>query len=354
MIDFADEQYLPIITSNNDLKSIRSYKESNKTTKVSETMSEQANQARLDFIPIHNIKPSEVALRAVDRDSEKYLQLVESIRQQGVLTAITVNDLGEGIFGLVDGLHRFSAAKDAGLKTIPAQIREMTEAKIMEAQIIANLHKVDTKPMEYTRQLMRLCSANPMLTSRELAEKLGVTQSWLAQRLTLVDLSEPIQDLVNENKITLVNAYALAKLPQEEQAEYVDRAQTDPPTAFVPVVSARVKEIKDAARQGREAAPATFQPTARLQTLANVRAEAENAAAAGPVLASLNASSAIDGWKAALQWVLNMDPASVQLQQQTWEKRKKQREEEKEKAKKDREARKQKLAAEEAARIENL
>lgn len=317
-------------------------------------MSTESDVVRVENLPVHMIKPSEFALRAVDRSSEAYLALVDSIRQNGILNAILVTDSGEGVYGLVDGLHRLTAAKDAGKNTIPAVIKNMADAALMEAQIITNLHKVETKPMDYTKQLYRLLSADPMLTRAGLAAKLNCPVSWLDARLSLSNLTPDIQDLVNDGRISLANGYALAKLPQDEQGDYVDRAVSDPPTMFVPLVSARQKQIKDAARQGREAAPASFEAVARVQSRATLLTERESFKAGPTVLKEVGANSAQEGWQAAIQWSLSLDPSSVKDQAQRYEDRKKAREDAREKAKAEREARKIQEAAEAAARIENL
>lgn len=309
---------------------------------------------RVEIVPVHTIKPSEFALRSVDKNSEAYLELVDSIRSRGVLNPILVTDAGEGVFGLIDGLHRLSAAKDAGRQTIPVLVKSMAESQMMEAQIITNLHKVDTKPMEYTKQLFRLLSADPMLTKSELAEKLSVNVKWLDDRLSLSNLVPEIQELVNEGRIGLANAYALAKLPGEEQPDYVDRAMTEPPTQFVPLVSARQKQIKDAARQGKEASPAEFTAIPRLQSRATVEAELKGFKVGPKVLEKSGANTAQEGFQAALQWVLNLDADSVAAQRQRWEDRKKQREEARAKAKEDRERRKLEDAAKAQADIAKL
>jgi len=314
----------------------------------------QVKQDRVEFIGVHNIKPSEIALRPVDKSSAEYLELVSSIRNNGVLNPILVTDLGEGVFGLVDGLHRFTAAKDAGLRTIPALIKSIEDSQLMEAQIITNLHKVETKPMEYTKQLFRLLSAQPLLTMADLADKLSVGTAWLSTRLSLINLKPEIQELVNEDKIGLANAYSLAKLPLEEQADYVDRAQTDPPTMFTPQVASRLKQIKDAAKQGKEASPATFEPIARIQARNVLQSELENPTAVKDVLASVNATTLEAAWVAALKWVLSLDPGSIEEQRKRWEDRKRQREEAAAAAKKERQARREKEAAEKAADISQL
>lgn len=97
----------------------------------------------LKLIPLRQIRENPVALRAVNRTSDGYVELVDSIKRNGVYNGILVRevkdpDSGEVLYGLIDGLHRFSAAQDAGLTEIPAQVRSMADAEVLEAQVIAN------------------------------------------------------------------------------------------------------------------------------------------------------------------------------------------------------------------------
>jgi len=254
------------------------------------------------------IRESEVALRAVNRQSEKYLQLVESIRKVGVLNSITVRQDTDGThFVLVDGLQRLTASRDAGLEEVPANLMDGTpdEMAVLQAQIIANIHKIETRPVEYSQQLRRILSGNPLMTLRELASMVAQSESWVNQRLGLLKLDEKIGELVDAGTINLSNAYALAKLPPEEQASYVDRAMTDQPTSFLPTVHARVKEIRDAKNQGRDAAPAVFAPVAYLRKLTEVKAEMETPTVGAVVCATEDCNTPIDGFNAAVKWFLN-------------------------------------------------
>lgn len=318
-------------------------------------MSEEQQKATVAEVLIHCIKPAEVALRAVDTTSEEFLGLVSSIERDGILNAISVTDLGDGTYGLVDGLHRYTAAKAAGLKTLPVVIKDLDAVRLMEAQIIANIHKVDTKPVDYTKQLYRLMNADPLMTIGDLASRLSRPVSWLNQRLSLSNLTKPIQELVNEGQINLSNAYALAKLPQEEQAEYVDRAQTDPPGQFVPVVSQRVKQIRDANKKGKDAAPAEFEPISRLISKKDVEAVLNNpSTVAAKVLEEEGVSDLQGAFTAALKWVLNLNKSGVEEQRARYEQRKAQLKEAQEKAKKQREEKRQEEAARRAADVSQL
>jgi len=269
-------------------------------------------------IQIAEIRENPVALRAVNNEDERYLGLVESIKAQGFLGTITVRpskdgETGQDYYELVDGLHRFCAAKDAGLTEINVDIVELNDDQVLEAQIMTNIHKVETKPIDYSKQLLRILSRNPLMTEAELAMKLGKSTQWIKERLGLTKIaSEEIQSLVNEGKITLANAYALAKLPAEEMADFVDRAITLSPDEFVPACQARAKEIRDAKRKGENADVAEFAPVAFLQKMKDVKEELETGAVASVLLS--DCQTPMDGYKRAIEWMLHLDPKSVEAQ----------------------------------------
>jgi len=306
-------------------------------------------------IAIAEIRENPVALRAVNRQDENYLGLVDSIKSKGFLGAITVRakvdpETKESYCELVDGLHRFCAAKDAGLTEINADVVSLDDDQTLEAQIMANIHKIETRPVEYSRQLLRILSRNPLMTEIELAQKLGKSAQWIRERLGLTKISNnDIAELVNEGKIKLANGYALAKLPPEEMADFVDRAMTLPPDEFVPAANARLKEIRDAKRKGTDASEAEFQPVAFMQKMKDVKDELDKGAIAKSLCIGLFSSE--EGFKMAIQWMLHLDPRSVEVQKAKDDARKKQRDDAKNKRLidlADKKAEKAKKAAEEA------
>lgn len=286
----------------------------------------------LKKVALSDIRENDVALRTVNRESEEYLGLVESIRSKGFIGAISVRERsdedGTSYYELVDGLHRFNAAKDAGLDEINVDVVDLDEDQVLEAQIMANIHKVETRPIEYTRQLKRILTRNPLMTEAELAAKLGKSTSWIAGRLSLNKLaSEQARQLVNEGKIGLSNAYALAKLPAEEQADWLDRAMTLAPDEFIPQTTERLKQIREARKQGKDAAPAEFAPVPHLQKLKVLREEFESGDVGQTLVNKHGVGSAVDGFAMGIAWALHMDPDSVEIQREKDAERRAQREE---------------------------
>lgn len=321
-------------------------------------MSDQ--QPSLLEVPLSQIRPNAVAsLRPVHTDTEGFAQLVESIKQKGILASITVRpatdpETGDEYYELIDGLHRCTAAREAGLETIPATIRgDMGDTDVLEAQLIANAHKIETKPVEYSKHLERILTLNPMMTEAELANKLAKSAQWLRERLRINKIeNEKILQLINDGKICLNNGCALAKLPDEEQGDWVDRAMEESATEFVPTVQQRVKEIKDAIRKGKDAAPAEFVPTPHCQKVGVIKEELAEGTVAQILVSELGVTDPIQAFNLAIQWVLHMDPKSVEEAKATFEQKQAEANERKEKLAKERAAKKAAKAAEAAQKAQ--
>lgn len=311
------------------------------------------------IVAIDAIRPNPVALRSVDRESEEFIQLRDSIGDPaiGILNPINVRERTEDVDGeavtyyeIIDGLHRYTAACECGLSEVPIHVKDADETQAHLMQIIGNAMRVETKPVQYTKHLQRVISANPTWTMSDLASKVHRSPAWLNQRFGLLKLNEQVQELVDDSKISVSNAVILAKLPHEEQLNYIDSAMSMGTTEFGPLVQQRVKEIKEAEKAGREASEPTFSPVAKPRK----KTELEDELNSRTVLASLVADC-VDVTEAAylaLAWVLRLDPTSVEVQEAQWNEKRQRIEEEKAKRKAARAEQKAKEAAEAAAKAQ--
>lgn len=292
-------------------------------------------------VPVKSIRENKDMLRGCNKQSPDYQEVKASIESKGLLTPISVRDLGDGTFGLVDGLQRWNIAQDLGWELIPAQVVSMADAEVLEAQIVANAQRIETKPVEYTKALLKLLVMNPTLTMSELARRLGKTPSWLSERFHLLKLSDPLQNLVNEGKIVLANAFALAKVPEDFQSQFVELAMTRPTTEFVPAVQKFVKEHREAVRQGRPANADAFTAVPHLQKLADIKTELENGHIATTLINHSQPKDLKDAFLLGVKWAVHMDPLSVEAAKQQYNKRKTEAEEAKKKRAEERAAKKQ-------------
>jgi ParB/RepB/Spo0J family partition protein len=112
-------------------------------------------------------------------------ELADSIRTQGVLQPLLVRPMGKGL-EIVIGHRRFRGSKMAGLKTVPAIIREMTEREVIEAQLVENIAREDVHPLELADGYRRLVDTG--LSVPEAAKRIGLKTSTVFTALKLLDL----------------------------------------------------------------------------------------------------------------------------------------------------------------------
>jgi ParB/RepB/Spo0J family partition protein len=282
---------------------------------------------------------------------------VGSIKTDGLLNPIVVcsrtdDQSGEAFYELVDGVQRYNACLDCGFETVPANvIANASEAAMLRKQIVGNIHRIETRPVEYSKHLQKVLALDPLLTVAQLASQLNKSTAWISQRMGLLHLDKKVADLVDEGKINLSNAYALARLPVEEQASFVDQAMTETPGEFVPKMADRKKELDKARREGREVSPIDFVPVARYQKMAETKAEIESAALATILVNQCSITDPIEAFTLGVKWCLHLDPLSVAEGRRQWEAKQAAINEKKDSAKADRMAKRADEATTKAARI---
>ena len=312
----------------------------------------------LVMVPIEKIRENPAALRSVDLESEGFCSLVDSVKEKGILNPpLGVEAIDpetkESFIRLVDGLQRFTAAKQAGLSEIPMLVKDMNEAEVLEAQIITNIQRIDTKPAEYAKGLLRLMAINPTLVISDLAKRLAVSITWLQQRLKLVNLIDSIAELVDSGDIILTNAINIAKLPVDEQPHWVEAAMTESPAEFVPKIIARAKEITKARNEGRDAKDLSFEDTIKpvVRKRSEVLDELETQKLGRKLCNELSISTPEDGFALGVKWLMQVDPTTIEFKKAEWEQKKAENQAKKEKRKAEREALKAEKAANKAQEV---
>lgn len=285
-----------------------------------ELLKDAESKATAKTVKIDQIRENPVALRECNPQDEQYKQLVESIREKGFIGTITTREkkdpeTGDVFYEIVDGLQRYTAAKEAGISELVTLVLNMTDYQVYEAQVMLNLHRVDTKPTAYTDALKRMFMANTLLTEAEVARSLGVDITWVKNRLGLSNVkSEKIQKLIDDGEIRLSNAFALAKLPEEAQEEMLEAAIVDDSAAFAKKVAERAKAIREARRQGRLEEEVKFEPREFLQKMGDIKAERDSGEIAADLISASGVSTLTEAFKLALNWVLHVDVRSIEAQ----------------------------------------
>lgn len=145
-----------------------------------------------------------------------YAGFVESIRTHGIIRPLYVRER-DSLYEIIDGRHRYFAAIDAGLHTVPVEVVTMADEQLIEYSLMASVHCVPTKPIEYAKQLKKILEANSQLTIKQFASKLGKSAYWVKQKLDLLKLSKEAQFLLDAGMLTLAQAKYLSNLIPENQ-----------------------------------------------------------------------------------------------------------------------------------------
>jgi ParB family chromosome partitioning protein len=138
-------------------------------------------------------------------------ELVASVRRHGVLQPIVVR-LKDGGYELVAGERRWRAAKDAGLVTIPAVVKEIGDRAMLEIALIENLRREDLNPIERAVAYRRLATEFQM-TQDQVAEAVGSSRPAVANTVRLLDLPQEVQAAITHGRVSEGHGRALLMAP---------------------------------------------------------------------------------------------------------------------------------------------
>lgn len=175
---------------------------------------------QLQLVPLDLIDESPTNPRK-HFDEAKVAELAASIREKGVLQPIVVRPRQTGRFELVCGARRLRATRLAGLDYIPASVQELTDAAVLEVQLVENSQRADVSPLEESEAIV-LLRERYNRTKSEIATQLGRTPAWVETRLTLGRLPDAFKALLEERVIDLGGALILARVPAERVEATVD------------------------------------------------------------------------------------------------------------------------------------
>ncbi len=170
--------------------------------------------SRVRYIPINDIRPNpQQPRRRFDQDGLR--ELSESIAAYGILQPLTVRAQNGG-YELVAGERRWRAARMAGLRQVPCLLARVDEEDAALLALIENLQRRDLDYMEEASAIARLLRRYG-LSQQQAAEKLGRSQSAVANKLRLLRLEEPVVDALRRYGMTERHARALLRLEDGEQ-----------------------------------------------------------------------------------------------------------------------------------------
>ncbi|MBI4617716.1 MAG: ParB/RepB/Spo0J family partition protein [Planctomycetes bacterium] len=207
-------------------------------------------------IPIDHLVPNPHQPRKIFSD-EEMRDLVRSIREQGILQPILVRRTGQQ-YELIAGERRLRAAREIGLTTLPALVKELNDEQMLEVALIENTQRADLNPIERA-QAYRELMLRFQLTQDQAAGRLGLERSTIANFVRLLELPPEIQDAVSRETISQGHARALLAIKDPvEQLAVAKRIEKE---------GLSVRQVEHVARGRRRTAPKSAVRAAHLTEL---------------------------------------------------------------------------------------
>lgn len=165
-------------------------------------------------LKISEIEPNREQPRR-DFDEEALAQLADSIKEHGLIQPILVRPLLGGGYQIVAGERRYRACQLAGVTEVPVTIRELTERETMELALIENLQRENLNPLEEALGYKSLMDEYG-LSQEDVAGVVGKSRPAIANTLRLLNLPEPITEMVREGRLSAGHARALLAFENED------------------------------------------------------------------------------------------------------------------------------------------
>lgn len=172
------------------------------------------------LLPVDEIRTGPYQPRRTFSPDELH-ELVESIREKGILQPILVRPTAQG-HELVAGERRLRAAQAAGLAAIPAVIRRLSDRESLEAAVVENMQRADLNAVELAEGLHRLVHDFEM-THDEIAKRLGKDRATVSNALRLLKLPADVKQAIVDGRISAGHARALLAAPPDRIGEIVGR-----------------------------------------------------------------------------------------------------------------------------------
>ncbi|MGX7364569.1 ParB/RepB/Spo0J family partition protein [Aerococcus suis] len=169
---------------------------------------------RVQEVALDKIRPNPYQPRT-HFDDEALEELAASIREQGVFQPVILRESAIKGYEIIAGERRFRAAKRAGLETIPAIVRDMSDDAMVEVAIIENLQREDLSPLEeataYKNMMEQL-----HLTQDEVSQRLGKSRTHVANHIRLLGLNDDVKELVQTGALSMGQARTLLGLKNKK------------------------------------------------------------------------------------------------------------------------------------------
>ncbi len=170
-------------------------------------------------VPVEKIQPNPLQPRK-DFSHADLEELINSIREHGIVQPLIVTELGEGNYQLIAGERRLRAAKILNLSRVPVLVRAVRDQEKLELALVENIQRKNLNPLEEAVAYQKLITEFN-LTQEEVARRVGKSRTAVTNALRLLGLPEEIQRAIVEERITPGHARVIAGLENErEQLEF--------------------------------------------------------------------------------------------------------------------------------------
>lgn len=179
--------------------------------------SHQSAEGEMRTIPVDLLQRGKYQPR-VDFDSDSLQELADSISHQGLMQPITVRSIQNNQYEIIAGERRWRAAQLAGLDSIPAIVRDVSDQATVAMALIENIQREDLNPIEESQALIRLQNEFG-LTQQQVAEAVGKSRSAVTNLMRLASLEPAVQQLLQKAEIELGHAKCLLALDGNAQTQ---------------------------------------------------------------------------------------------------------------------------------------
>ena len=170
-------------------------------------------------LPLAQIHPNRYQPRRTCSD-DSIQQLAQTLQEEGLLQPIIVRE-DQGGYEIIAGERRFRAAKSLGSEKIPAIVNNLDDQQTASLALIENLQRENLNPIDEAQAYEQLMQLND-LTQTQLAQDIGKSQSYVANKLRLLKLAEPVQEHLAKGELSARHGRAILGLSEEDQAKLAE------------------------------------------------------------------------------------------------------------------------------------
>ncbi|MHC4301578.1 MAG: ParB/RepB/Spo0J family partition protein [Planctomycetota bacterium] len=254
-------------------------------------------------IPIEKLRRCPIQLRTVIKESLGYISTRDSIKDLGILTPLLVRAV-EDYYEVINGAHRHEIGLDLRFETLPCHVRQLSDEQVRIAQVAAHTNIVETDRAAYARRLWQIVKVDKSMTLYQLAAKMRWHPDEVKRTMSLVYLCPRAQRDLERGDLSLLVAENLCKLPVGRQDSLMDLIGTMPEKEYRELVCSEARQHRQGRRDGRTQQDFRFRP------IREVKSEYLDPSIAASVILDAGATTPLEGFQAALSWVLKKDSAS--------------------------------------------